>query len=446
MACTESAPPSTPLPSAAPSEPTATPPPVATPTLQPTPTPWAWPTATPRSTPTPTATSVTQSIDRPTPTPWPTATPCPGSCLIRFPQEVAKEPLAADVARSAVRIELKGSGYSAFVGSGVIVDTNSSTQTVHVVTGYHVIAKTNFDDFEASLVEQGAALTEPTGLWVTADDGLFVSDYKAEVVNYDSENDVALLSICCSNAFQAAKLSSESPTAWVSAFSIGFGRGETKARVTSGKAFGDPSATYIGFDAGIVPGDSGSPLFDGATGEVIGILLSGPVVRTELDSFQLSVIPLPDGSALGVTSRVVAGLLESAFAMFPTATPAPLLTPIAQACIPDQEPSLYLWNLLEIMIPLVEIFSNTTPSDFMLQPPLTLLVSAADDITAIRGVPCECWDFHTSDVLEIARLIYQYTEDQRSSTLTELLGLLITTMNDESSASPGMLTNIFSRC
>ena len=56
MACTEAAPTSTPLPSAAPSEPTATPPPVATPTLQPTPTPR--PTATPRPTPTPTPTPI----------------------------------------------------------------------------------------------------------------------------------------------------------------------------------------------------------------------------------------------------------------------------------------------------------------------------------------------------------------------------------------------------
>ena len=63
MACTESAPTSTPLPSVAPSEPTATPPPVATPTLQPTPTPR--PTATPRPTLTPILTAT------PAPTPLP---------------------------------------------------------------------------------------------------------------------------------------------------------------------------------------------------------------------------------------------------------------------------------------------------------------------------------------------------------------------------------------
>ena len=100
LACTESAPTSTPLPSAAPSEPTATPP-VATPT----PTPWDRPTATPRSTPwmptprpsatpTPTPTPSPTATATLTPRPTPTPTPTPAHVLAL---ELDFEPIVASL-------------------------------------------------------------------------------------------------------------------------------------------------------------------------------------------------------------------------------------------------------------------------------------------------------------------------------------------------------------
>ena len=123
-----------------------------------------------------------------------------------------------------------------------------------MVTAYHLVDP-----------ERGAVSST---VFVGAGQG--VSGYRAAVVDHDAEEDLALLYICCSEDFSAARLATASPDDWIPAFSIGFGGQQDYARVLSSRAVSEPNGIH--FDSVPLPGDSGSPVFDGATGEVVGIL------------------------------------------------------------------------------------------------------------------------------------------------------------------------------
>lgn len=264
------------------------------------------PVPTPTPTPSP-PTATPTSVPKPTPTPRPTPTPCPGSCLMDSPREVAGEPMAATVARTAIYTEIRCCGYTAFLGSGVIISAPVDSSTALVVVAYHGVTPTVIADFEQQVTDLGGNLYEHSRFWVTADTGGTIGHFEADVVGYNRDYDIALLSICCSFAFEAAELADAGSPEWTAAFYIGYGRsgGLETASVTSGRVVDGPFGEYLGFDAGAVPGDSGSAVYDSVTGEMLGILNRGLVDRSEMSSLLASSVPWPDGSAVGVTAAII---------------------------------------------------------------------------------------------------------------------------------------------
>ena len=148
----------------------------------------------------------------------------------------------------------------------------------------------------------------PAALWVTADVGGQVERFEAHLNGYSRDMDIALLRICCSFEFEAAALAEEAPTEWTASFHIGFGREHEQgaARVTSGMVVAGPFGEYLGFDAGFVPGDSGSAVYDSKTGDALGILNRGLVDRSKMGPLLAESVSWPDGSAMGVTATVIA--------------------------------------------------------------------------------------------------------------------------------------------
>ena len=100
--------------------------------------------------------------------------------------------------------------------------------------------------------------------------------HRATVLGYDANKDIAALSICCSDEFQAVPLSSESmPTDGATVFAMGYPLGLSRATVTRGVISGHwcvarVDRCMVQTDAAINPGNSGGPLVN-LEGEVIGI-------------------------------------------------------------------------------------------------------------------------------------------------------------------------------
>ena len=187
------------------------------------------------------------------------------------------EPHADRVAEAVVHIGLQSGEYSSGVGSGFTVEVDETTGTVWVMTAYHVVSQPAIDKFESEVQLEGGTLTAPASIVVTVDAGGVVQKHAAEIESYDSDRDTALLSMCCPTGMfrpVAHDLFASAEGDWLPAFSIGFGKLGDKARVVSGKVrMGSPRIEDIWFDAGGVPGDSGSPIFLSETGESVGMLL-----------------------------------------------------------------------------------------------------------------------------------------------------------------------------
>ena len=214
------------------------------------PTPIPAPTPMPTPVPTPTPVSTVTPVPTPTPTPVPTPTPIPAPTPTPIPTPVVP-PTPADLVRrvedGVVRVTAGRKG-----GSGFIFDTEGNT--AFVVTAHHVI-----EDEDAIDVRVKNTQT-----------------YKATLLGYDADNDVAVLSICCSSAFYAL--------AWDSGASAGVGEqivavgyprsSSPQVIATIGEIKADPRGTPRGFiahDAPLNPGNSGSPLFS-KEGKVLGII------------------------------------------------------------------------------------------------------------------------------------------------------------------------------
>ena len=215
--------------------PTATPvPPTATPT----------PTATPQPTPTPTP------IPRPTavPTAAPTAEPAPTSTPTPTPEPIDLEALAALVRPSVVKVSTDAAS-----GSGVIMEVDDAGKTV-VMTSYHVIE----DD--------------PDNVRVFTADG---GSYDAAVLGSDGTKDLAALSVCCSESFQAAGLSETRPAQGADVFALGYPSDDESAVLTQGIV---SSVSYeasldrweVQTDAPLSAGYSGGALVT-EDGEVVGL-------------------------------------------------------------------------------------------------------------------------------------------------------------------------------
>ena len=221
--------------------PAPVPTPTPTPTATPTPTPTATATATPTPTPTPTATPTA------TATPEPTASPGPENTATPTPEPIDIDALAAIVGPSVVKVNTSGTS-----GSGVIVEVDSDK--AFVMTNYHVIE----DDLNI--------------IQVIAEDG---SSYDASLLGLDGTRDLALLSVCCSESFQAAELVESRPAQGTDVFALGYPSASVSAEIVQGVVSSvsfdaEQDRWEVETDVPLSVGYSGGALFT-AVGEVVGL-------------------------------------------------------------------------------------------------------------------------------------------------------------------------------
>lgn len=173
------------------------------------------------------------------PAPTPTPTPRPPSTAAELVERVED---------SVVRIMVGGG-----TGSGFIFDTDGTT--AFVVTAHHVVEDESSIDVH------------------TNDFGR----YKATVLGSDSDMDVAVISICCSEDFVTASWTPGGlPEVGTEVVFIGYSRASsnkptaTVGNVTGTQYFLAEAAHVIWHDAPLNPGNSGGPLF-AMDGTVLGI-------------------------------------------------------------------------------------------------------------------------------------------------------------------------------
>ena len=173
--------------------------------------------------------------------PAPTPTPVPE------PPNSAAE-LVQRVEDSVVKITVGGG-----TGSGFIFETEGTT--AFVVTAHHVVEDESSIDVH------------------TNDFGR----YKATVLGSDSDMDVAVISICCSENFVTSPWTAEGlPDVGAEVVSVGYIRASsnkptaTSGNVTETRYFFLEDAHIIWHDAPLNPGNSGGPLF-AMDGTVVGI-------------------------------------------------------------------------------------------------------------------------------------------------------------------------------
>ena len=200
-------------------------------------------TPTPVPTPTPTSTPVPSPTPGPTPIPTPIPTPTP--IIPPTPQD-----LVARVQDGVVRVTAGRSG-----GSGFIFATHETT--AFVATAHHVIE----DDSAIDVTLRNSRT------------------YKAILLGYDSDKDVAVMSICCSPEFKLLIWDScPSVELEDQVMAVGYPRGSSGSITsTIGQIKRDYRGSvrgYISHDAPLNPGNSGGPLFS-MEGKVLGINTSG---------------------------------------------------------------------------------------------------------------------------------------------------------------------------
>ena len=149
--------------------------------------------------------------------------------------------------------------------------------------------------------------------------------YKATLLGYDSDNDVAVLSICCSSAFNAlAWDSGASAEVGEQVVAVGYPRSSsTQVIATIGEIKDDPRGAPRGFithDAPLNPGNSGSPLFS-KEGKVLGI---NTAISTVKDGIGYAV---PYSAVADKVTDWKSRLVVTA-EPWPTPTPTPSMTPI----------------------------------------------------------------------------------------------------------------------
>lgn len=151
-------------------------------------------------------------------------------------------------------------GFSA--GSGFIFDTEGST--AFIVTAYHVVEDEDAIDVRVENIRT----------------------YKATLLGYNSDNDVAVMSICCNSSFKALDWDSgASAEVGDQVVALGYPR-SSSSRVTAtiGEVKDDLTGTVLGYiahDAPLNPGNSGGPLFS-MEGKVLGVNTAGSTVTEGL--------------------------------------------------------------------------------------------------------------------------------------------------------------------
>ena len=160
-------------------------------------------------------------------------------------------------------------------GSGVIVEADALGKAV-VITNDHVVGD------------------NPGAIRVTAHNG---RSYEATVLGSDSARDLAALSICCSESFEAAVLSETTPAAGTAVFALGYPLDSDSAVLTSGVVsdvhYNDLLQRWeLLTDASLSVGNAGGALL-AADGSVVGITAfavreSGSEVEVEGAGFAVS--------------------------------------------------------------------------------------------------------------------------------------------------------------
>lgn len=202
------------------------------------------------------------------------------------------------IERSVVRVKIPTGEYSASTGSGVIASVDRGTGAAYVLTANHVIDE------------------RPRGVVVVAESESTIREYEATVIQADATRDVALLSICCSDSFQAAELSEGLPPEGAAVFAVGFPDGSQRVITSSGRVISTMFeetivGIHIGADVDVEEGSSGGPLVSEA-GEVVGIVRAAisryrpPGISEEDRQAFLALLDLwEDGTAVAVSSQTI---------------------------------------------------------------------------------------------------------------------------------------------
>lgn len=171
-------------------------------------------------------------------------------------------------------------------GSGFIVDTNG-----YIMTNYHVVDKA--DHIKVKLPEDR-------------------TEYKAKLIGFDRETDLAVIKIESDKKFPALKVgNSESVEVgdWAVAIGSPFGleatvtagivsaKGRDRSKVVGAQQF----QSFIQTDAAINPGNSGGPLLN-SRGEVIGI---NTAIATETGGYQGIGFALPINTAVKSYNQII---------------------------------------------------------------------------------------------------------------------------------------------
>lgn len=421
-----SAPESTPTPTSTPIQV-----PWGTPTPTPSPTPTIWPWSTPTPTPTPDLTPRPTATPRPTPTPTlsptptPSPTPCPGSCLMdQSTWDDGASPIADDVAEAVVRIGFRNGSWFSSAGTGFIIGSDPGTGAMRVVTAYHVVSPTAFAEFGADVLRQGGNLTGSTTLEVVADTRP-VTDYTAELAVHDADLDLAILTACCfddSHTVTTVGFHLDAPETWFPAFLIGFSsagmpKSGRSARLAPGEAERD--GEDIWFSGDVKPGDSGGPVFDSLTGEVVGML-----VRSQTES--IFVDYEREGQSSGPASQAIFGV--SLLTPTPTPTPTPVPTPTPTPRVFTQD--VYEHEVRAIQLAIAEVLRENVaeflrPEDFDMgqhQRVAEMLRGFADALVMLGdGAPAVCNMYHRTYVEPVIQRVRGLADDPGEPALTPLL-------------------------
>ena len=226
----------------------------------------------------------------------PTLVPSP--TLVPIPTPVVP-PTPADLVRrvedGVVRVTAGRKG-----GSGFIFDVEGDT--AFVVTAYHVI-----EDEDPIYVQVENTRT-----------------YKSTLLGYDSDEDVAVMSICCSSTLQVLSWDSgASAQVGDQVVAVGYPSGSSsRVTATIGQVKNDWAADVaanIAHDAPLNPGNSGGPLFS-TKGEVLGINTASST-RTEGLFYAVSYTAIAHKVADWKSRLIVTG------EPWPTPKPTPVPTP-----------------------------------------------------------------------------------------------------------------------
>ena len=210
-------------------------------------------------------------------------------------------------------------------GSGFIFDTEGNT--AFVATAHHVI-----EDEDAIDVRVENTRT-----------------YKATLLGYDSDNDVAVMSICCDSNFKALEWKADaSYEVGDQVVAVGYPRSSSSSvTATIGTVKDDRASVafgYIAHDAPLNPGNSGGPLFS-KEGKVLGI---NTAISTRGDGIGYAV---PYSTVADKIADWKSRLIVTDEA-WPTPTPSLVPTPTPTPTCPTPAEAAYLADVEPILPPM----------------------------------------------------------------------------------------------